>query len=150
MTVPKVVGGDLYHLWRVSEVHLPRIADVFYDATRLIGGGRTSGGETDMDAFRAQAAAYPGAAAMSSSIGAAWESVRDEMQRGFAQVGDTILDAAQGVRKATAVYLHTDAANADLLKRYLADPRKHDSKNPAANPPVPGADDSPGRPVLPY
>jgi hypothetical protein len=149
MTPPKVTGGDLYHLWRISDVHLPRIADAFYDATRLLSGGTTSGGEQDTDAFRDNEEAYPGSAAMSSSVGAAWELVRDEMQCGFAQVGTTILDAATGVRHATDTYLTTDAANADLLKQYLADPRNHDPNDAAANPPAAGADDNPGQPVLP-
>jgi hypothetical protein len=149
VAAPKVTGGDLYHLWRVSEVHLPRIADAFYDGTRLLAGGESSGGEADTDAFRANQSAYPGSTAMSSGVGAAWEMVRDEMQRGLAQVGDTVLEAAAAVRQATQVYLTEDAHNANLLNAYLQDPHNHDPNDIANNPPAPGADDDPGKPALP-
>jgi hypothetical protein len=99
--------------------------------------------------FRADIPDWSGSDALSSSVGAAWDMVRDEMQSGFAQVGETILEAAAGIRQANDIYLHADANNANLLKQYLADPRSHDPNNPAANPPVPGSDDDPGKPALP-
>lgn len=141
--VENVTGGDLYHLWRVSEVHLPRVADVFYDANRLLGGpGRNSG-----DSFRDNTAVYPGSSFMTSSVGAAWEDVRAEMQAMMAQIGATILDAAQGVRAATQAYIEVDHANANLLNQYLRDPLNHDPADNASNPPAPGADDNPGQPA---
>jgi hypothetical protein len=149
MAPPKVTGGDLYHLWRVSDVHLPRVADAFYDATRQLNGGRGNTGETDDDAFRTAAPAFPGADAMSSPVAEAWDMLRDEMQRGFAQVGDTVLEAAAAIRMAINVYQQVDAQNADLLSRYLADPHLHDPNAPESNPPVPGSADYPGQPVLP-
>jgi len=39
----KIMGGDLYRLWRVSDVHLPRVTDVFYDANRKINGAGVDG-----------------------------------------------------------------------------------------------------------
>jgi len=147
MEPPKVTGGDLYHLWRISDVHLPRIADAFYDATRILAAGRRTGTETDADAFRADTQVAPVAGGMASSIAWAWGELRDEVQQGFAQVGETILEAAIGVRQATEIYLNADAANADLLKVYLADPRNHDPNNPDSNPPVPGSEQDPGRPA---
>lgn len=141
--VENVTGGDLYHLWRVSEVHLPRVADVFYDANRLLGGpGKDSG-----DSFRDNTSVYPGSSFMTSSVGAAWDGLRGEMQTMMAQIGTTILDAAQGVREATKAYIEVDQANANLLNVYLHDPLSHDPADVASNPPAPGADDNPGSPV---
>src|SRR5688572_16510212 len=101
-----VTGGDLYHLWRVSEVHLPRIADVYYDANRLISGAASG---NDEGGFRVNTS-YPGApsAAMTSSVGAAWAMVRDEMQAMFAQIGQTVLTAGEGVRMATQAFVDAD------------------------------------------
>jgi hypothetical protein len=142
--VENVTGGDLYRLWRVSEVHLPRVADVFYDANRLLGGAAADTG----DSFRNNTPVYPGSSFMTSSIGAAWRDVRGEMQAMMAQIGTTILDAAQGVREATQAYLEADNnANANILNSYLADPLNHNPQDPASNPPVPGADDDPGTPT---
>jgi hypothetical protein len=135
----EVTGGDLFHLWRVSEVHLPRIADVFYDANRLLGGSEGGGGS-----FRVNGPAYPGSSAMTSSIGAAWEDLRSEMQSMMEQVGTTVLEAAQGVRNATQAYLDVDAENANLLRDYLDDPANLDRTDAASNPPAPGSDEDPG------
>lgn len=141
--VADVTGGDLYHLWRVSEVHLPRVADVFYDANRLIGGpGRNSG-----DSFRGNTPAYPGASVMTSSVGAAWEGVRAGIQAMTEQLGSTVLDAAQGVREARQAYLDVDTANAAKFDAYLKNPANHDPSDANSNPPVAGSADDPGKPV---
>ena len=137
-----IVGGDLYHLWRVSEVHLPRVADVYYDAYYLLGGAQSDGSAM----FYADAPAYPGATAMVSSAGAAWASLRDELMRMYAQTGDTTLGAAQGLREARQAYVETDQANADALSTYLADPNNHDPNNLSSNPPKPGDPDYPRKP----
>ncbi|GIE33995.1 hypothetical protein Ait01nite_070400 [Actinoplanes italicus] len=137
----EVTGGDLFHLWRVSEVLLPRVADVFYDANRLLGG--STGGGTS---FRANAPAYPGSSVMTSAIGTAWEDLRAEMQAMMEQVGTTVLDAGQGVRNATEAYLEADIANANLLRDYLADQNNLDVTDTPSNPPAPGSDEDPGRP----
>ncbi|BBH70720.1 hypothetical protein ACTI_74050 [Actinoplanes sp. OR16] len=146
-----VTGGDLYRLWRVSDVHLPRVADVFYDANRLLGGA--AGGS---DAFRVNAYAYPGASVMTSAIGAAWQELRGELQLTMAQVGDTVLDAARGVRTAALVYNETDIDNAgELLKvdgiggklgDYLSRRINHDPGDVASNPPSPGSGEDYGIP----
>ena len=146
----KILGGDLYHLWRVSDVHLPRIADVYYDANRILSGAKASGaGGQDTDAFRESAPAYPGATAMTSPVAAAWAELRDELQRMHAQIGETVLDAADAVRRAIETYVEADLVSADALAVYMADPANHDPADAASNPPAEGADDHPGRPVLP-
>ncbi|GIE74138.1 hypothetical protein Aph02nite_00880 [Actinoplanes philippinensis] len=137
----EVTGGDLFRLWRVSEVHLPRVADVFYDANRLLGGSRGGAGT-----FRAGAPAHPGSSVMTSAIGGAWEVMRAELQAMTEHVGTTVLDAAQGVRNATQAYLDMDIANADLLREHLADPRNLDTADPASNPPLAGSGEDPGAP----
>lgn len=124
------MGGDLHHLWRVSEVHLPRIADVYYDANRAVAGLTASG-------------------ALAGSVADSWDDLRAELQGMFAQVGDAVLAAADGVRLATRVYVDADQASADALAGYLADPANHDPASPESNPPVAGADDDPGLPVRP-
>ena len=151
----EIVGGDLYHLWRVSDVHLPRIADVYYDATRILNLGKSSATgpddvSYDTDAFRENTPAYPGAtSAMTSPVAAAWEDLRNEMQSMYAQIGETVLTAAEGIRKATQAYIDADMVNADALADYMADPANHNPADPASNPPVRGAADHPGEPVLP-
>ncbi|GAA4590245.1 hypothetical protein BJY16_009173 [Actinoplanes octamycinicus] len=137
----EVTGGDLFALWRTSEVNLPRVADVFYDANRLLGGSQGGAGS-----FRVNGPAYPGASVMASGIGGAWETLRTELQSMMEQVGTAVLDAAQGVRTATQAYLDVDAANAALLQQYLDDPINHDKTDPASNPPIPGSNEDPGRP----
>lgn len=143
----EIVGGDLYHLWRVSDVHLPRIADAFYDANRLLAGAQSGG--SDRDAFRDNAPVYPGASFMTSTIGAAWAELRDELQSLYAQNGEIILGAADGLRRAMDIFVTADLCNADALSQYLADPANHDPNDPASNPPRPGSEDDPGEPVLP-
>jgi hypothetical protein len=137
----EVTGGDLFHLWRVSDVLLPRVADVFYDANRMLGGS-TDGG----DPFRVNGPAYPDSSIMSSSIGTAWEDLRAEIQAMMEHVGTTVLDAGQGVRNATQVYLDVDTANANLLRDYLADANNLDATDAPSNPPLPGTGEDPGRP----
>ncbi|WP_430782559.1 hypothetical protein [Actinoplanes sp. G11-F43] len=137
----EVTGGDLFRLWRVAEVHLPRVADVFLDANRLLGG--STGGS---DEFRISGPAYPGSSVMASAVGAAWENMRAELQAMTEQIGVTVLDAAQGVRNATQAYIDIDAANADLLREYLDDPNNLDRASAASNPPLPGSDEDPGTP----
>ncbi|MGA8115191.1 MAG: hypothetical protein WCA46_16125 [Actinocatenispora sp.] len=143
-----ITGGDLYSLWRVSDVHLPRIADVFYDANTTLVGGRSSGGSSDTDAFRSTASG-PGGTMMSSPIGAAYAEVRDEIQSMYAQIEQTILTAATGIRQASQDFVDADMVSADALAKYRADPANHDPNDPASNPPKPGDDDYPGDPILP-
>ncbi|MFC6014657.1 hypothetical protein ACFP2T_00400 [Plantactinospora solaniradicis] len=138
----EIVGGDLYHLWRVSDVHLPRIADVYYDASRALGGAT---GDDD-GAFRANTPTGPGGTIMSSGGAAAWGDLRDEMQRMYGQIGGTILNAGEAIRRAQRAYVDADMASADALSQYLHDPTNHDPNNPASNPPRQGADDHPGEP----
>lgn len=141
-----IVGGDLYHLWRVSEVHLPRVADAYYDAGRAIGEARAY----DADAFRSDMPSYPGATSASySPVGRAWAQLCDELQRMYAQIGGTCLAAAEGLRRARQAFVDADLANADALSDYLADPTNHDPDDPSSNPPAPGSADDPGTPDLP-
>lgn len=144
MAVP-ITGGDLWHLWRVAAVHLPRVADVFYDASRLAGGGGSDG--SDSGGFRDNAPAYPGATyAMTSTVAAAWSGVAGEMQSMFTDIGTTIVDAAAGVNSAIKTFIDTDCVSDDELQKFLADTNKHDPDNPLSNPPVPGDDDYPVAP----
>lgn len=159
----EITGGDLYHLWRVAAVHLPRVADVYYDATRVLGGARTTvtpipGAPShiapeitnDSDGFRQNKPAYPGAAtAMTSSVGTAWAALRDELMNMYAQIGGTVLAGANGVSAAMQAFVDADMVNADALDKYKADPNNHDPNKPESNPPAPGSAEEPGTPVLP-
>jgi len=137
----EITGGDLYHLWRVGKVHLPRVADVYYDAASLAGGGGSGGSD---GGFRENAPAYPGATyAMTSTVAAAWSGVSGEMQEMFTDIGTVILDAAEGVETAIQTFIGSDCVNDDELQVFLADKNKHDPDNPASNPPVPGDEDYP-------
>lgn len=139
----QIMGGDLYHLWRVSDVHLPRIADVYYDASRALGGatGDDDGG------FRANAPTGPGGTIMTSAVGAAWAEVRDELQRMYQDIGSTVLDASAALRRAQQAYVDADMARSDALSSILNDPSKHNPDDPLSNPPVEGAPDHPGEPA---
>ncbi|BCY14180.1 hypothetical protein [Actinoplanes sp. L3-i22] len=138
-----VTGGDLFVLWRVAQVHLPRVADVFYDANRLLGG---NGSGSTGRAFRANEAAYPGSGFMTSSVGSAWSELCLEMQLMMEQIGTTILDTGDGVMAAAHAFEEVDRGNADLLNDYLRDPAEHDPDDPVVNPPSPWAADYPGTP----
>ena len=145
----QITGGDLSHLWRVSDVHLPRVADVYYDAGRLVGGARSGAAGADTAGFRANASAYPGATtALTSTIGNAWGVLRDELLTMYADVGHTVLDAAEGVRQAMKDFVDADMVSADALSTYLADPANAPT-SPQSRPPVAGSDEDPGAPVLP-
>lgn len=139
----EIMGGDLYHLWRVSDVHLPRIADVYYDASRALGGatGDEEGG------FRANTSTGPGGSTGASAVGAAWAEVRDELQRMYQDIGGTILDASAAVRRAQQAYVDADMASADALSNVLNDPAQHNLDDPLSNPPAEGDDDYPGEPA---
>jgi hypothetical protein len=81
--------------------------------------------------------------------GAAWAALRDELQRMYGEIGETVLEAGEAIRQARQAYIDADMVCADTLSQYLADPANHDPNNPASNPPVKGADDNPGEPVMP-
>lgn len=140
-----VTGGDLYRLWRVSEVLLPHIADTYYDANRLIG---TAAAGNDEGGFAANTPVHSSSSVTFSATGGAWADVRDQLQEALAELGTTILDAADGVRSAREAYEASDARAAQELRRYLKDGKSHPS-DPASNPPVPDSDDDPGKPILP-
>jgi len=138
----EIVGGDLYSLWRVSDVLLPRVADVYYDAARAI----AAAADGDGDAFASNRPAGPGGALMTSAGGAAWAALRDELQRMYVQIGTTVLHAGEALRRARQAYIDADLANADALDAYRSNPINHDPTNRASNPPLPGDDDYPGEP----
>jgi len=138
-----VTGGDLYHLWRVSEVLLPRIADVYYDANRLIGGAAAG---NDEGGFGSTTPVYSGSSVTHSPAGAAWAAVRDELQDMYAEIGSVVLDAADGVRAARQIYEANDAKCAGELQKLLGDDRSQ-PRDPNSNPPVPGSDEDPGTPI---
>jgi hypothetical protein len=104
-----VTGGDLHRLWRVSEVHLPRVADVFYEAGRVLGGATGN-----RSAFPADDVG-PGTGFLVSSVGGAWEELRSTMQSLMTHMGGVIDDAARGVRVATEVFDRTDGENAETI-----------------------------------
>jgi len=139
----EIMGGDLYHLWRVSDVHLPRIADVYYDASRGLGGATGA----DEGGFRDNTPAYPGASVMSSAVGAAWAALRDEMQAMYTETGQTILNAGEALRRAQRAYVEADMARSDALSKILSDPDYHNPNDPASNPPAENAPDHPGEPA---
>lgn len=125
-----LTGGDLFQLWQMSDVQLPRIASVFYQANHEIAG---AGGE----------------GALSSVTAYGWQQLREEMQLMFAQVGDAVMAGAEGVRRAARLYVEADLASSEDLERYKRDSASFDPADPAANPPAPGAPDHPTAPILP-
>jgi hypothetical protein len=139
----EVTGGDLHRLWRVSEVLLPRVADVFYDASRTLGGAAGNSA-----AFPADDAAYPGSTFMVSSVGTAWENLRSTMQSIMNHAGDVVMEAAQGVRVATAIFDQVDEENGKSLLDAYHETQAQDYPKPDPNsrPPVPGSPDYPVRP----
>lgn len=156
----KMTGGDLYHLWRVAEVHMPRIADVYYDASRAVGGATSTTTPVpgapahipptttnDTDAFR-QNNESPGGG-MSSSVGAAWEALRNELQVMYADVGTTVLNAGKGLNRAMQAFVDEDQVGADELEKYRSSDANHDPDDAASNPPKPGSDEDPGKPDVP-
>ncbi|MEU4619314.1 hypothetical protein AB0G04_04935 [Actinoplanes sp. NPDC023801] len=146
-----VTGGDLYRLWRVSEVNLPRVADVFYDAGHLLGGA--TGGST---AFPAHDSAYPGASVKVSALGSAWEELRSSMLSIVTHMGDVVMETARGVRVAREMFDRVDTENGkSILESYMGPAdgtlapgakRGHDYSEPASNPPTPGTSEQPVRP----
>lgn len=140
----QILGGDLYHLWRVSDVHLPRIADVFSRAIDAIAG--VPAGDA---IFRADASIYIGGPTH-SSVGEAWDDLRAELEQLLKDAILSIDCAEYGLRKAQQAYVDADLASADALSKYLADPINHDPLDPASNPPPRGSVEDPGYiPLLP-
>jgi hypothetical protein len=82
---------------------------------------------------------------MSAETAAAWADMRDELQVMAADIGSTVVDAAEGLRAATQLIIASDDSNAEELARYLKNPNLHPT-DAESNPP--GAED-PGTPVLP-
>ncbi|MFV2097369.1 hypothetical protein ACFHW1_18095 [Micromonospora sp. LOL_014] len=121
-----VTGGDLYALWRVSEALLPRVADVYYDANRLVAGADSASGLIFALTM--------------------WNTLRYELQDMYAEIGDVVLDGATAVRDARLAYEATDAQAASELQALLADPWRN-STDPAIAPPAPGSEDDPGTPI---
>lgn len=121
-----VTGGDLYALWRVSEALLPRVADVYYDANRLVAGADSASGLTFALTM--------------------WNTLRYELQDMYAEIGGVVLDGATAVRDARLAYEATDAQAASDLQDILSDPLRN-STDPAISPPAPGSEDDPKTPI---
>jgi hypothetical protein len=134
----EVVGGDLYHLWTVSEVHLPRIASVFYGAGGIMGLPST---DLYIPASDSGSLLPP-----VSAVENAWYAFRSELQSLMIEMGDVVMDAAQGVRHATDVFNRVDTANGkSILDVYME--TDHDAGDIPSNPPAPGDPDRPRRPT---
>ncbi|ROO62530.1 hypothetical protein EDC02_4511 [Micromonospora sp. Llam0] len=121
-----VTGGDLYALWRVSEALLPRVADVYYDANRLVAGADSASGLTFGLTM--------------------WNTLRYELQDMYAEIGGVVLDGATAVRDARLAYETDDTEAANDLQDILADPLRN-STDPDIAPPAPGSEDDPGTPI---
>jgi hypothetical protein len=134
----EIVGGDLYHLWTVSEVHLPRIASVFYGA-----GGIMGLPSTDLYIAASDSGSLLPPV---SGVENAWYAFRAELQSLMIEMGDVVMEAAQGVRHATEIFNQVDAANGrTILDAYME--TDHDPRDVATNPPAPDDPDRPRRPT---
>lgn len=125
-----VFGGELLQLWMVSDVHLPRVAAQFYNANHDVAGVSADEG-------------------LSSVTSYAWSQLHDELQSMYAQLGDTVMTAAEGVRKATRAYIDADMASQAELDACKDNGIDHSLSDRESNPPVQGDDDYPSKPILP-
>ncbi|WP_282756417.1 hypothetical protein [Actinoplanes sandaracinus] len=117
------------------------MAGVFYDAGRMLGSTAA-----DSPYFAADNHGFPGPRATANPVTAGWEGLRAEMQNLVIEVGDVILDAAQGVRVATEVFDHVDAANGKSILEAHRE-QWHPDPGTASSPPSPTAEDRPVRPT---
>jgi hypothetical protein len=136
----EVTGGELLTLWKVGQVELPTIAQVYLDAI------------DGLAAARAAAAAYfePPAwgkpESMAGQVGPAWQRVCDELTETLSLCARYTLAAADAVGRAITEYTGTDADGTgsqtepgqDLWRR-IHDPNEIDPGDPDQNPPRPPA-----------
>lgn len=159
----EVTGGDLLALWQVSKVQMPRIADVFVDASQMVGGGHGSGGDavsgtSDADEAFTQTRTQPYGggteAETSGRVYPSWSQLRNELQHILALAAQNTLDAAAAADAALNSFRGTDsdtgtsvtAAGAEF-DEMVKDPNEVDPNDPSQNPPT-GAD-KPGTPDKP-
>lgn len=134
-----ITGGDMYHLWRVSDVHLPRVADLFYNTNQSISG---AGGS---DAFLADQASGPGGSIMSSATGQAWSELRSVILNVLGYNELSVNAACDGLRQARKDFVDADMVSSDALSKYRNDDTNHDPDDAKSNPP----DQKPGKPDMP-
>lgn len=147
----KVTGGDLFKLWQVANVCLPRTAKTYTDASGGLGGttGGTDGGTqfSDTEAFQKSDSMSPHGEP-GGRVFASWSALRDEMHLIMGTTAQNLLYAQEALNTAIAQYQEEDdSLAADLTNNYLNNPEKHDKNDPSQNPPT--GDDKPGKPSLP-
>lgn len=170
----EVTGGDLLTLWKVSKVHLPRVADVFGTASQLLGSGGDGGeGTADAaDAFtsegrpsdiayyhergnHAKRPSYDQPSKPGGDTGPIyphWVQLRNELQYLTATTAQYALDASDAVNTALNMFRGVDEDNAgattDVGKEFdamIEDPNWVDPNRPENNPP----DEPPAEPEYP-
>lgn len=156
----EVTGGDLLALWQVTKVQMPRIADVFVDASQMIGGGHGSGGDAVSgtsnadDAFTQTREQRQGPAETSGRVYPSWSALRNELQHILAMSAQNTLDAAAAGDAALNSFRGTDSDTGtsvtDAGKEFdemVKDPNEVDPNDPSQNPPT--GNDNPGKPDNP-
>lgn len=132
----EVTGGELLTLWKVGQVELPRIAQVYLDAI----GGLTAAREAAAAFFREPAAAA--AEPVAGQAGPAWQRVCDELTETLSLCARNTLAATDAVGRAIGEHTRTDAdgtgslteAGQELWRR-IHDPNEIDPADPDQNPP---------------
>ncbi|GLZ78125.1 hypothetical protein Afil01_29320 [Actinorhabdospora filicis] len=138
----QVTGGDLFKLWQVANVYLPRAAKVYTDVNAGVAG--TSNGEIGAFGRGENASGHLDGGRVLAAFG----PLRNEFQWIIADTAQYLLDAQTALNKAIAEYGKQDAAAAaDFRNNYLNNPDKRDTSDPSQNPPT--GDYAPGSPLRP-
>ncbi|HZE41452.1 MAG TPA: hypothetical protein VE172_21840 [Stackebrandtia sp.] len=145
-----VTGGDLYSLWSVANVSLPRVAKVYTDANSAMSGTENSSGKFE--------AAPTDHGPSTSPIYPYFENCRSELQHILAQTATNILDVSSALNLAIKDYEKEDTTAADQFKHIIAGDKVdlhgdgdavqiHDPNDPSSSPPT--GTDKPGKPDEP-
>ncbi|HIV59269.1 MAG TPA: hypothetical protein H9902_15085 [Candidatus Stackebrandtia faecavium] len=145
-----VTGGDLYSLWKIANVALPRVANVYGSSSSGL-----NGNQSDMSGLFA-AGEGPHGSVIQSPIFSSFSQVYSEFQHILALSGRNIQETADAVNRAIEGYSERDTqAGEDLASILKGDEYKgtqmHDPDDPLTNPPEDTTDpvepdyyDSPG------
>ncbi|TWJ08088.1 hypothetical protein LX16_4308 [Stackebrandtia albiflava] len=137
-----VTGGDLYSLWKIANVSLPRVASVYTSTS-----GTMNGGQDGMSDLFLQGEGQYGQP-MYGAAYASFQKTYSEFQHILAQTGQNILDTAAAVNLAIQNFGTADGEtgttlddlNAILEGEQIGGTQYHDPNDPTMNPP----EDPPG------
>lgn len=141
-----ITGGNLYSLWKIANVALPRVAAVYSSAS-----GDMNGTQGTSGSFQTGSGDH---GPIMSPIYPEFAKLRDEFQHILADTARNLIDSQAAVQKAIEDFTETDSQSGRELDKILKGKeidgtQYHDPNDPNMNPPSDTNGDHIADPVTP-